>query len=349
MRIFKSAVGIRGDMLYCPLPLYIDSYWTCEANCAHCYSRRLNRTWGTDFRAADVESVKKKLLSNKGTSPLSMAIKQRKTLRLGNRADPFQDWEEKHQISTKILEFLVEENWETVIQTMYPRRAWEMTGLGPNCIMMAQITVGLEDDWELFEYQRTENPIDRIKTLSRIKKKGFRVGVNGEPFIPGFHTVKQFEETVKLLKSHGINRFNTYNLHFNDWVAKNFHQLGLDIEKIWYMNKDTQWRGILRRLLDVADKHGIILGCPDFVNSGWDNVQKCNTCCGLDVTNPCTWNTHHFKLAQQKGENPIDKWDTVGNYQDGIEIIVGGKIDMYTLKDIAGGKVEEKKGDMRLL
>ena len=133
MKIYKSAVGIRGDMLYCPLAFYIDSYWTCEPNCANCFARKLNRTWGQDFRIADVEAVKKKLLSAKGTSPLSQAIQQRKTLRLGNRTDPFQDCEIKYKVSTQILQFLIEQNWDTVIQTKHPGRAWEMTGLGKNC------------------------------------------------------------------------------------------------------------------------------------------------------------------------------------------------------------------------
>mgnify|MGYP001337603807 CR=1 FL=1 len=345
MKIYKSAVGIRGDMLYCPLAFYIDSYWTCEPNCANCFARKLNRTWGNDFRIADVEAVKKKLLSSKGSSPLSKAIQQRKTLRLGNRTDPFQDCEIKYKVSTQILQFLIEQNWDTVIQTKHPGRAWEMTGLGKNCTVMAVTTVGLEEDWELFEGKKTENPLQRIKTLAELQKKGFRVGVNGEPFIPGYHTVKQFEDMVKLLKSHNINRFNIYNLHFNDLVAKNFHSLGLDIEKIWNHNKDTQWRKILAELLKIADKHDLILGCPDFVNSGWNNVQRSNTCCGLDVENPCTFNTHHFKLAVQHGKDPLKLWDGVGIYQDGVDAIEGTKKDMYNLKDI----IKEEEGKAKLI
>ncbi len=337
MKIYTAALGMRGDMLYCPLPLSIDPYWTCEVNCYHCYSRRLNRTWGNDFRMADVESIKRKLSSSsKGKSPLHEAIRQRKTLRLGNRSDPFQPWEEKYRVSTEILKFLMEIEWDTVVQTKFPRRAYEMTGLGKTCTMMAIITPGLEADWELFERNMTENPIDRVKMLSKLQKKGFNVGVNGEPFIPGYHTPEQFEETVKLLKSYGINRYNTYNLHFNDYVAKNLLKLGLDIEKIWYMNQDKQWRRILKKLIEIAEKHDIILGCPDFVNSGWEYVQKCNTCCGLDVKNPCTFNTHHFKLAVQKGEDSRKCWDGVGNYEEGLQIIEGTTDEMYTLKDVVG-------------
>jgi len=331
---YKNALGIRGDMLYCPLPLYIDSYWTCEPNCKDCFARKLNRTWGWDFRIANVEKIKKRLLSGRGTSPLSKALAKRKTLRLGNRSDPFQNCEEKYRVSSEILNFLLEEQkWETVIQTKHPQRVWDMAHLNNYAIVLAVVTVGLEKDWELLERKKTENPIERIKTLKQMKIKNISVGVNGEPFIPGYHTVSQFQNFLKLLKSNGINRFNTYNLHFNDWVAKQLHEAGLDIERIWWYNQDTQWKKILSRLLDLGKKYDIIIGCPDFVNSGKFHTERANTCCGIDVRNPCTFNTHYFKKALQKGEDPMKYWEGIGNKEEGLSIITGKNRKMYTLKD----------------
>ena len=348
--VYKAAVGIRGDMLYCPLPFYIDSYWTCGPNCVHCYGRRLNRTWGWDFRAADVEEVKKKLSSKKGSTPLAKAIQLKKTVRFGNRSDPFQPCEEEYHVSEGIMEFLAEEDWETVIQTKFPKRASRMVlkhleekGRN-NFLVMPVIMPGLEKDWEVLERKKTENPIERIKTISKLQKKGVRVGIQGEPFIPGYHTVKQFEETMKILKSYGIKSFNTYNLHMNDYVIKNLFEIGLDIEKIWTKNQDEPWRKILRKLIIVAEKYDIVLGNPDFVNSGWGDVQKSNTCCGLNVNNPCTFNSHHFKLAIQKGKDPKDCWDGVGKYEEGLSIIEGTAKGMYTMKDVIGcrpGALEE--------
>jgi hypothetical protein len=118
--------------------------------------------------------------------------------------------------------------------------------------------------------------------------------VNGEPFIPGYHTVDQFEDTLKLLKAYGIKSYNTYNLHLNDFVAKNLHQIGIYIEKIWYHNRDEEWRPILRQLIDLAQRYDIILGCPDFVNSG-SYTEQSNTCCGVTVPIPCTFNLMTWK------------------------------------------------------
>lgn len=334
---YKAAVGIRGDMEYCPLPFTLDSYWTCAPNCLHCFARRLNRTWGEDFRIADPEAVKKRLSTATGKSPLHEAIRQRKTIRFGNRSDPFQKWELKYKVSTKILKFLIAEKWDCVIQTKHPTNVLELVGPSKYYQLMPIITVGMEADWELFEKKKTENPVSRLNAVQRVLKKGYSAGVNGEPFIPGYHTVKQFRDMMKLLKSKGIPSFNTYNLHMNDMVAKNLHGIGLDIEKIWIMNQDENWKNILRKLIDLAKKYDIILGCPDFVNSGWNDVQQSNTCCGLNVKNPCTYNSHHFKLAVQKGKNPNDCWDEVGTRSIGQRVINEKSDKFYTLYDIGEG------------
>jgi hypothetical protein len=202
---------------------------------------------------------------------------------------------------------------------------------------MPIISPGLDKDWEILERKRTSSPTHRARTLKKFIKRGVPYGVNGEPFIPGFHTVKDFEDTIKWLTSLGIRRYNTYNLHFNDWVAKKFHAIGLDIELIWEMNQDKNWKPILRQLMDIAKKYNIILGCPDFVNTGSKWIELANTCCSVDVPNPTTWNTHYWKRMAQ-ADKTFDQiieetYDGSGDYNDGLKVILGTARDVYTLKD----------------
>ena len=119
----------------------------------------------------------------------------------------------------------------------------------------------------------------------------------------------------------------------------------MDIEAIWFYNQDAQWKKILPELISIAKKAGIRLGCPDFVNSGWGDVQTTNTCCGVNVSNPTTFNTHFWKQdiqkANKKGYLVTNKelleltWDGIGDYQKGKEIISAEESkDFYTLNDI---------------
>jgi DNA repair photolyase len=352
MKTLKKAISVRGDHLYCPLPLSLDSYWNCLNDCHHCYLRAMNHTWGDDLRPADPDAVHRQLanaLKNKNPrSHIAQLLKLKKTIRFGNKTDPFQKAELEHRVSRGMLEVLIDLDWTFVIQTMdtavlseYEDLLREAHARGLVTIMPI-ISPGFERDWVTLERQRTNSPAERVKHLKHWIKAGIPCGVNGEPFIPGFHTVKEFKRTIRMLKEAGVESYNTYNLHLNPHVAKRFHSIGLDIEKIWTMNQDEHWRPILRQLMEAADQVGIRLGCPDFVNTGWGWKEEANTCCGINVPNPSYWNTHHWKRrAQDSGEGSEAPrrlirctWEGAGSYEEGCAIIEGTTKDMYTLKDI---------------
>jgi hypothetical protein len=204
--------------------------------------------------------------------------------------------------------------------------------------IMPVISPGGEGDWELFERERTTPIPRRLRLIKRWIKRGFKVGVNGEPFIPGYHTVDNFRDMVIRLKEAGVGSYNTYNLHFNDHVAKRLHEIGVDIERVWYHNQDAQWRPILRQLLNVAWEEGIKLGCPDFVNTGWNRREPANTCCGIDVPNPSQFNSHEFKIRLQMLQTPEnilhDTWEGIGDREVGEKILDGRMKDQYTMKDV---------------
>lgn len=343
----KSGVTIRGDSLYCPLSLSIDSYGNCLEDCWHCYLRNLNHVWGKDLKPVDLDLLDKKLqsgLTNKNPkTPLSFALSHKKTIRWGNKTDPFQNVERKHKIAPKIFSLLNKYEWSFVIQTRfteilmdYDRHVLRSHKNGLITIMPV-ISPGLEKDWEVLERGRTTPISTRMENIDYWLSKGVNIGVNGEPFIPGYHTVKDFENTLKLLKAHNVPSYNTYNFHFNAFVAKRMHAIGIDIEKIWFHNQDTEWKKILQQLLDLSVKYQINLGCPDFVNTGKDWIEPANTCCGVNVPNPCTFNSHHFKLNRQQGfskkETLNNCWDGTGDKETGNTIVNGGKCQFYTLKD----------------
>lgn len=347
MKRLKSSLTVRGDSLYCPLPFSLDTYGNCLTDCWHCYFRNLNKVWGEDLKPADLTLMEKTLsagLKNKNPkTPVAHMLCQKKTIRLGNKADPFQDAENKYRITRQAINLLVKYDWTFVLQTRHTSNMMEaeknlFAAKAKNIItIMPIVSPGMDKDWEVLERKRTTMPMHRLKISKYLIMKGFPLGVNGEPFIPGFHTVREFEDVMKLLKFYHIPSYNTYNFHFNAFVAKRLHALGIDIEKIWYYNRDEEWKKILPKLLDLSVKYGIRLGCPDFVNTGKDWIEQANTCCGINVPNPATFNTHVFKRLKQEGKTTEEiiqlSYDGAGNMEKGVNIIEGNKSKFYTLKD----------------
>lgn len=348
----KHGLRVRSDSVYCPLPLSLDSYWNCLTNCYHCFFRRLNNVWGTDLRPTNPEAVRRKLingLNNKTPkSPLAWCLRNKKTIRVGDKTDPYQKVELKHKITQRIIKTLIELKWSFVIQTRFTSNMLELNGndldgLKDLGTLMPVISPGLDKDWDILERKRTTKPEQRLKDIRLIH--GINTGVNGEPFIPGYHTPKDFENTLKLLKKYKIESYNTYNLHLNEFNAKRIHKnTPLDIEKIWFYNQDENWKPILQKLIDLSKKYNIRLGCPDFVNTGPDYVDLSNTCCGINVPNPCTFNSHHFKKLIQSNPDLNTKsifkltWDGSANKKDGLKVIREKSDKFFTLQD-AGFKI----------
>jgi len=341
----SHGLKIRGDSLYCPLAFSLDSYSNCLVDCWHCWIRRLNHIWGSKLNLTSPEELNRKLhngLKNpRPKSSLAWALKRKVTIRLGNKSDPFQPIERTHKISEKILEILSDLQWPFVIKTMCTHIMMDYENQLANsanlAIIQPVISPGAELDWETFERKRTTPVSKRIKHLVELKKQGLKVAVNGEPFIPGFHTVEMFEDIIKRLKSNGIKNYNTYNFHFNDFVAKRLLDIGIDIEKIWEMNQDKNWKPIQHKLCEISKKHDIILGCPDFVNvpKSWNN--ETNTCCGINVSNPTTYNTHSWRnlILEGKTADEIIKntWDGIGDKEEGRKVLMGKSDKMYTMRD----------------
>ncbi len=344
---YKAAVGLRGDCLYCPLSLTIDSYWNCLVNCHHCYFRRLNRTWGGDLRAANPDHVLRKLSNGLKTthpqSSLAYALKNKLTIRVGNKTDPYQPIEDKHGITRQILKGLIKLNWTFAIQTRFLSNLQRDEDLLEQVHKKGLLTLipiirpGAERDWEILEKGRTTPILERFRILEKYIRKGWNVGVNGEPFIPGYHTVAQFRDMLKRLVSIGVRSYNIYNLHLNDYVAKNLHGIGLDIRKIWIMNQDHNWKVVLSLLLQVSKEYPIIIGCPDFVNSGPLWVEKANTCCGVNVPKPSTFTTHSWKRLLQLGVKPnrvLERTNqNVGDKKLAYDIVHGIPCKMFTMRD----------------
>lgn len=354
MKTYQASIGVRGDCLYCPLPLQIDSYWNCLVDCHHCCFRRLNRTWGQDLRPADPDEVRRKLERGlKNATPkssLAYALRLRKTIRLGSKTDPYQPVERELRVSRRIQRHLIALDWSYVIQTRFTEGLIEDEGTVSRAqdrgllTLLPVISPGAEVDWELFERKRTTPIEERLKSIRSWVRRGWKVGVNGEPFIPGFHTVKQFRDVIRRLKRVGVKSYNTYNLHLNDHVLKRLHKLGLDIERIWRENQDSSWRTTQVALCRTAADEGIVLGCPDFVNAPRHTPSLSNTCCGIDVPNPSLFNVHHWRRLLQQGhseEQVLDQtWEGIGDMKQGSIVLSGDDDEHYTMKDV----VESEKG-----
>lgn len=334
---------VRGDAASCPLAFGLDTYYNCEYDCLYCCFLGLCHTWGRDRRCLDVDWFERRIVNGikneHPKSPLAWAIKRRKTLRLGNKFDPLPPLEREHRITQRVLRFLSSLGWQVKLESKNTDAMLEYDDLliSSNAIITTTVTCGMEDDWDVLEGKRPPSPRARLEALRFFASAGCQVAVVTEPFIPGYHTVAQFERLMAELSAHRIRRANVYNLRLTPFVARRLAEAGLDIERIWLHNQDDQWKALLPQLLAAAEKYGILIGCPDFVNAG-RFVPTTNTCCGVDVENPCTFNFINWRrIGMERGYVDVGdvtaSWDGVGDFDEGLNLFLGNDPKMYHLGD----------------
>ena len=312
-----------------------------------CYLRRMNRTWGMAQKVANPETIRKELengLKNPAPkTPLGRAIKAKKTIRFGNKADPYQPIEKVTGVSRQILSVFNALDWSYVAQTKFPSLLLErdldlLKEAGDRATVMIEMSPGLDWDWEHLEGKLTDPPMARLNVAREFKAAGVRVAFNGEPFVPGLHTTTQFREALQAVKSVGVTTYNTYFMHINDYNLKAMNAAGVDIEAVWKGTQDGTWGPIHRELIEIARAEGVTLGCPDFLTSR-EYIQPTNTCCGMSVPNPSTFTVMEWKKLWLAGVRDIDDiiartWDGVGDIDEARAILSGQRPEVFSITDL---------------
>ena len=353
MITYKSPLTIRGDSLYCPLAFGLDSYWQCPYNCLYCFCRALNHTWGNEQRCADPAAVLEQLERGQANptprSPLAWAIHNKNTIRFGNKSDPFPPEEAELGVTRNILAGLQRLNWSIKLETKTIDflKPDYLPLLDPDrVIITCTVTCGLNRDRKAFEPIDLPTPEARLRALADAQQLGFQVGVISEPFLPGWHTLEDWDQLLMALQDHQIKRVNVYHAHLNAFVLKRLNELPeIDIEKIYSLNQDVKWKPILHEIIKRTELAGITLGCPDWVNSG-SFKHDCNTCCGVNVPVPTRFNFINWKefglvWGNIDWEMAQGFWDGVGNLVAGQHAFDGTSSEFYGFRDI-GWSITER-------
>ena len=343
---YGNGLTIRGDCLYCPLAFGLDTYWNCPYDCTYCFCRSLNHTWGQEQRVFSPDALRAKLeagSSNKNPrTPLAAAMRNRNTIRFGNKTDPFPPEEQQHRATEGALRVLSELKWSLKLETKtvtYLQPEY-LKWLEPErCVVTASVSCGLDRDYRAFEPTALPSPEERLRALKTLADQGFQVGVVSEPFMNGWHTVEDWQRLLEACGDYGVRRVNTYHMHLNAFVAKRLNEVpGFDLEAVWRGNEDDQWKPVLGQIIEVSERAGVILGCPDFVNSGRYS-EASNTCCGVDVPKPTTFNFIHWKrrglAAGRLTKIDVETtWDGVGDLEQGRQLFDGLSSEFYGWKDL---------------
>ncbi|MET1160069.1 MAG: radical SAM protein [Thermoprotei archaeon] len=214
----------------------LEPYSSCSYNCIYCYAR-----W---YRGEELVTTAKLLwLWSKIASKLAKIEAPKPYFRLSTLVEPFQELEEKHMVSYKLLETAYISNIPVVVNTkstLLTKPPWIdlLVKMSEKKLVLVQYTV-LTSNSEIAEKleSRAPPPDKRLQSIEKLIENNIPVVIRIQPLIPGLE--EQHAQLLRELPS-GVKGIITESLRasIEDLYAVS-RILGLDLKE--YTTK-YDWR-----------------------------------------------------------------------------------------------------------
>ncbi len=193
----------------------INPYVGCQHSCTYCYARFMKRTtghkepWG-EF--VDLKVNAPDLLRREVTK------KPRGRVWISGVCDPYQQLEEKYELTRKCLEILIQHGWPITIQTKSPLvlRDMQLLRRSNKVEVGLSVTTGDEVTRRLFE-PNAPSIKERIEALDELHLAGIGTFAMIAPMLPG-----SAELSAMLQDKVDHILIDRMNYHYGDWVYRKY-------------------------------------------------------------------------------------------------------------------------------
>jgi len=221
------------EILDCSMPMTFDTYNKCSYNCLYCFSyfqKSISLGEGGSVKGnqdyqnktklcwVDPEKIKSLFLFQakaQGYIQFYDYIRDRKVMQWGGLADQFDEFERKHGITLKLLEFFKKIDYPLCFSTkgtwwIYDERYREVVSQQDNWNCKFSI-INLDETRAKKMEKGVDSPLERLKAgreYSKLNKGGFTLRLR--PFIVGFTDKNdEYLELIKLAKEYGATAVST--------------------------------------------------------------------------------------------------------------------------------------------
>lgn len=345
----------------CSMPMTFDSLSRCSLSCLYCFAY-FQKSWNPGvvhkappLQAVDVNKFKSLVLGTHSCNgPVDknwMAFykyffSKRFLLHWGGLADPFCNFERANGVSYKLLEFLGDQAYptlmsfkgDTCLDDKYVKLLDRFSAQHNFAFQCSIITA--DDELAKYVEMGVPSPTRRFEALRMLSDMGYWTILRLRPFIIGISD-KSLDELLEKALAAGVRAISTEffaidcrcssGMHTRyDWLAKligtkdlmAYYNVLSPSERGSYMrlNRDIKEQYI-RKIYTFCQEHGLVLGVsdPDF-----KELCTSGSCCAMpDVfpENPemCNWSTaqltYHVKNARiayhKTGEEQYIKFNDV--------------------------------------
>jgi DNA repair photolyase len=223
----------------------INPYIGCAHSCIYCYARFMKRFTGHKEKWGTFVDVK---VNSCDTIPVNSKKILNKSVFMSSVTDPYQQVENKYQITRKILSKIValEPNLSIQTKSALIVRDIDILKKFKNCKVGMTITT-LNDDIRKEIEPHTSSIEKRLAALKQLKESGLETYVFVGPILPFITDWKSIIETTKdyvdFYMFENLNMHGTISMDIYNWIGKDHNSL-LGKYKAIHKKKNAFWNNM---------------------------------------------------------------------------------------------------------
>ena len=233
----------------------INPYIGCPHACKYCYACFMKRftghkeEWGSfiDIKYCD--------------KPISMKRIAGKRVFLSSVTDCYNSYEEKYQLTRKILEQLVFADCELDIATKSKLILRDVEVLKKIKNLKVSMSINTLDENFKNDMDNASSIMDRLSTLEKLNEEGIYTVLFMSPIFP---YITEVEEILKSTKEYvneywfeNLNLRGSYKTSILEYVEQNYPQYFAEYEKIYKLKDMNYWADLSRKIDDYCNKYRI--------------------------------------------------------------------------------------------
>jgi DNA repair photolyase len=285
-----AEVSLRAQS--CPMPFNVDLYdgLTCPYRCRYCFADYFRHSLYTSFfdnsKSLGIRHCAEDkwqaelddLLPHvgeavRGENTVLNSVRLRIPIRLGIRFEDFSAVERKRGISLKLLNYLADAGYPTMINTKSDLvgEPEYVAALARNAGRAAVHITMISADEAFNKLMEPGAPSfdRRIEAAKRLTSAGVRVVARVEPWMAFLNDDRKAVDLyIDGLKYAGIKHmtFDSYSYSaYSKGIASNFQDLGMDFDRMFLASSDSQWLSsyMLGKFIDVFRSRGLAVSTFD--------------------------------------------------------------------------------------
>ena len=258
MDIIEKEIQVNDYLTKSNLPAsdyVINPYVGCSHECKYCYASFMKRftghkeEWGTfiDIKKCDKKINKKKL--------------ENKTVFLSSVTDCYNKFEEKYELTRKILEDLVDVKCNLNISTKSKLIIRDLDLLKQMKNLIVSISINTLDESFKNDMDNASSIKERLETLKRLHNNGIYTVLFMSPIFP---YITDFKEIIEISKEYideywfeNLNLRGDYKTKILWYIQENYPNLINEYNDIYIKGNKQYWNNLSKEICEYCESNNV--------------------------------------------------------------------------------------------